>query len=419
MSVVVSVEEVGTCRKQVRIAVPAPAVEAETQRVVQEFRKRARLPGFRKGKVPVALVEKRFREDIDKEVVERLVPRYWRQAQAESEVEPMLPPEVSEVELTPGAALTFAATVEIRPAVVLGDIESFDLPDPAVEPTEEELEKTVDDLRRSVAPWVAVERPAARGDLVEGELVDLDDAAAEAPTPVSFELGDPKIWEELSLAVSGAEAGREIEFERREGDGAEARDRRLRIRVDAVKERDLPPLDDEFAAKVGSFESLEALREGVRERLRESKAADRRRGRESKMLEQLRDRHPIDLPQGVVEREVRSLMQDYAEGLARRGVDLERAGIDWDQMAASARPEAERRVHAGLLLDAVAERLGIAVEESELELRISRMARARGESSAALRRQLDQSGGLGELRSQLLRGKAVERLLGEEEAERE
>ncbi len=417
MSVVVSVEDVGACRKQVRIAVPAPAVEAETQRVVQEFRKRARLPGFRKGKVPVALVEKRFRDDIDKEVVERLVPRYWRQAQAESEVDPLLPPEVSEVELTPGAALTFSATVEIRPPIELGDIESFDLPDPPVEPTDEEIEEAIEDLRRNVAEWIVVERPAGRGDLVEGDLVDLEDAEAERPTPVSFEVGDSKIWEELSLAVSGAEAGREIEFERREGEGSEARQRRLRIRVNAVKERDLPPLDDEFAAKVGPFENLEGFRQGVRERMLEAKKADRRRDRESKLLEQLRSRHPIDLPAGVVEREVRSLMQDYAEGLAQRGVNLERAGIDWEQMAASARPEAQRRVHSGLLLDAVAERFGVEIEASELEVRISRLARARGESSAKVRKQLDETGGLEELRAQLRRGKAIARLMGDEAAE--
>ena len=121
MSVVLSLEDVGPCRKQLRVEVPAPAVEAETERVIREYGQRVRLPGFRKGKVPVELVRRRFAKDIEQEVKERLLPRYWKQAQAESAIEPLLPPEVDEVaELEPGLPLTFTATVETRPRIELG-----------------------------------------------------------------------------------------------------------------------------------------------------------------------------------------------------------------------------------------------------------------------------------------------------------
>ena len=112
MSVVVSLQDVGPCRKQLTVEVPAPAVEAETQRVIKEFGQRVRLPGFRKGKVPADLVRRRFAKDIEREVIDRLLPRYWRQAEAESEIQPLLPPEVDEVrDLEPGGPLTFVATV--------------------------------------------------------------------------------------------------------------------------------------------------------------------------------------------------------------------------------------------------------------------------------------------------------------------
>ena len=116
MSVVLSVEDVGPCRKQLKVEVPAPAVEAETLRVVHDYGQKVRLPGFRQGKVPTELVRRRFAKEIDQEVKERLLPRYWRQAQAESSIEPLLPPEVEEVsDLAPGEPLTFTATVETRP----------------------------------------------------------------------------------------------------------------------------------------------------------------------------------------------------------------------------------------------------------------------------------------------------------------
>src|SRR5260370_22701715 len=137
MSVVLSMQDVGPWRKQLTVEVPAPAVEAETQRVVREFGQRVRLPGFRRGKVPAELVRRRFAKDIEREVIDRLVPRYWRQAQAESEIEPLLPPSVEEVgDLEPGRPLTFVATVETRPRVALGNIHDFQLPDPASEPAD-------------------------------------------------------------------------------------------------------------------------------------------------------------------------------------------------------------------------------------------------------------------------------------------
>src|SRR5687767_7413048 len=110
MSVVVSVQDVGPCRKQLTVEVPAPAVEAETARVVAEYGRRAKIPGFRAGKVPTELVRRKFQKDIEREVVDRLLPRYWHQAQAESSIDPLLPPEVDEVaDLVPGSPFTFTA----------------------------------------------------------------------------------------------------------------------------------------------------------------------------------------------------------------------------------------------------------------------------------------------------------------------
>ncbi|HEY0515391.1 MAG TPA: trigger factor [Thermoanaerobaculia bacterium] len=429
MSVVLSLQDVGPCRKQLKVEVPAPAVEAETQRVVQEYSHRVRLPGFRQGKVPAELVRRRFAKDIDQEVKERLLPRYWKQAQAESSIEPLLPPEVDEIsELTPGEPLTFVATVETRPPIELRNTRDFDLPDPQIDPGTMEIEETIENIRKQMAEWVPADRPAARGDQVSLQVTTLGspEHPEERTDPVQIEVGDDKVWPELSEAVRGLSAGEEATFERRhehppagdteEGGVPETHVQKFRLKVDGIQERDLPPLDDAFAARVNpEFQTFEALREAVVARLRQQKDESRREARHQALLDQLRERHPIDLPQGVVRREVEGMVQDYAENLSRRGVDVDRAGIDWNRFAEGMAPDAEKRVHARLLLDAVAEEQGIAVTEEEFERTLAMLARAQGVTTPGLRRKLDEDGRLTSLRTQLRREKTIRTLLGEPE----
>jgi trigger factor len=428
MSVVLSLQDVGPCRKQLKVEVPAPAVEAETQRVVRDYGQKVRLPGFRQGKVPSELVRRRFAKEIDQEVKERLLPRYWRQAQAESSIEPLLPPEVEEVsEIQPGEPLTFTAVVETRPEIALRDLDGFNLPDPEVEPGTLEIEETIENIRKQMSEWVPADRPAARGDLVGVDVTTLGspEHPEERTDPIQVELGDPQVWEELTLALQGMSAGQETTFERRhehppaeEGGAPEVHEQRFRVKVNEVKERDLPPLDDAFAAKVNpELQSFEAVREAVVGRLRQQKTEQRREARHQALLDQLRERHPIELPQGVVRREVEGMVQDYAETLARRGVNVEKAPIDWNRVAEEMMPTAEKRVHARLLLDAVADERKIAVTEEEFERTLAMLARTQGVSTPVLRRKLDEDGRLTSLRAQLQREKTIRTLLGEPDEE--
>src|SRR5215208_6883889 len=269
MSVVVSVQDVGPCRKQLTVEVPAPAVEAETERVVSEYGRRVRIPGFRQGKVPRHLILRRFQKDIEHEVVERLLPRYWKQAEAESSLDPLLPPEVERVDdLVPGSPLTFVASVETRPQIELRNVRDFDLPDPPVDPGEMDIEDALTELRRQFSKWVPVEL-----------------AAGQETTFSRNETGPHDA--EHSAEPSG-----------------ESRERRFRVRVKEVKERELPALDDELAQRVGAdWKTADELRQAIVARLRSNKARERREQRETAVLDQLRDRHPMELPQGVLRQE--------------------------------------------------------------------------------------------------------------------
>lgn len=425
MSVVLSVEDVGPCRKRLTVEVPAPAVEAETQRVVQELSRKARLPGFRKGKVPQSMVQSRFAEEIRQELVERLVPRYWRQAQAEKQLVPLLPPEFGEVEPPKaGEPLQFTATVEVRPEVELRNTRDFDLPEMPVEPSIDEIEREIENLRRQRSTWKTVERPAAVGDKVSAMLSEVgeDGTALGTPQEIEVEVGDPNVWEELSLALTGLAAGQNGRFDRHEhheagvhGEGTPAHDhdRSFRLQVTKVDERELPEVDDAFAFSIGKFPSLTALRDAIADAVRDGKRSERRRKRETAVLDQMRDRHPLALPEGVVRHETEHMLRDYAETLARQGVDLDHAHIDWQALARDVQPQAERRVHARILLDAVADAESIDVTESEFEGALASIARSQGKSTPAVRQALDQAGRLGTLRSQLRRDKTLARLLGE------
>jgi len=412
MSVVLSIEEVGPCRKQLTIEVPLPAVEAETDRVTGEYGRRAKLPGFRKGKVPPALVRRHFGREIDQEVLDRLLPRYWKQAAAEKSIDPLAPPAVEKVERPEGAPLVFTAVVEVKPEIELRNYKDFALPAIDVEPSRDEVERAISDLRRSHAEWPVVERAAAVGDRVKARVTEEGGETAE-PQESEFEVGSPRVWEEVSAAVTGLAAGQSARFTRTHGEGEGAHAHSYGVEVVEVREAKLPELGPELVAHFGKFETVEAFEADVAARIRSAKADEARSRREQSLLDQLVERHPMTLPEGVVHHETEELLREYAENLARRGVDLEHAGIDWQQMGEQAKPHAERRIKSRLLLDAIAAAEKIEVGEEEFEQALALLARVQGVATLALRQRLDQAGELGPFRARMRREKTVRFLLGE------
>lgn len=445
MSVVVAVEDTGACRKQLTIEVPPEEVESTTRSIVGRYAKSARIPGFRPGKVPAHLVRKRFGEDIDRDVVEALVPRYWERAREEQGIDPLGQPRLTDVgAVTSGEPLRFVAVVEVRPEVELGELAGFELPDPPSAATDEEVEEAIEDLRRQAGEWKDVERPAARGDLAvlriredprggtpaaegaeagqsaeaaEGQpAADAAEPAATAWQSIEVEVGEPRVWEELSLAVTGLAAGQRTRFTRRpegagEG-GAEAEPRSFELEIEAVREREPAPLDDDFAKKVGDFADVAALRQAVVDNLARGKRQERFGRRREALLEQLRGRYPLALPQGVVDSEVEGMVREFAHDLAHRGIDPRQAQVDWDKLAGELRAPAERRVHERLLLDAVAEREGVTATAEEAEALIAAISQA---ERAPVERVREALGGPEGIAARLRRDKAVRHLLGEEE----
>lgn len=417
MSVVLAVEEIGPCRKQLKIEIPQPAVEAETERITKEYGKRAKIPGFRKGKVPTHLVRRHFGPDIRQEVLERLVPRYWRQAAAEKGIEPLTPPEFGDVHLHDGEPLTFKATVDVRPEIELRNYQDFALPTPPTEPSAEEIASAVADLRRSHASWAPVERAAAVGDRAQVEIAEIGPEGPGEPRKAELEVGAPRYWDELSATVTGLAAGQSGRFKRQsasEVEGEPGVEKEYEVRVVEVREANLPEVDDEWVKHFGRFQNVAEFEADVERRIGTAKQDAARQQRETALLDQLTERHPFELPEGVVNHEIEDLLRDYAENLQRQGIDLEKTQIDWQRMGEDARPHAERRVKARLILDAIADAEQIAVGEKEFEQALAVLARAQGVATHALRHRLDETGQLAGLRARMRREKTIRRLLGEE-----
>ncbi len=437
MSVVTAIEDAGPCLKKLTIEIPATAVEAESGRVVDEFSRKVRIPGFRPGKVPTSMVRKRFKSEIEKEVVDRLLPRYWKQAQAEKDIEPLIAPTVDDLKLEEGQPMVVTISVETRPEIALGDYQSFDLPQDSADPTDADVDEQIAQLRKQAGRWLPVEREASRGDLVvadmkpvagahdhgaEGHDHEGHDHAAhghehEPPRarPAFVEIGAPGSDEELSLALTGQKAGQTFRHRQKHGEGEHAHYHDFDVTVREVKEQHLPEANDEWAKSFGDFDGLGQLREMVGLRLRERKADDLRRRRETALLDQLRERHPLALPEGAVRQETERLMQQWAEQISEQGANLQ--NIDWERLAGDFRDPAEKRVHARLLLDAIARKDGIRLDESIFESFLAAAASQQKTSSLALRQRLAEEGRLEGIRAQMLRDQTLSHLLGEKPGE--
>ncbi len=428
MSVVVSRREVGVCRQEFEIEVPASEVDAEYLRVAMDYRRRARIDGFRKGKAPLDLVRQRFAGSIGEDVSERLAPKYWQQASEEDGVQAMLPPSVAPVQAAPGQPLRFTVTVDVEPEVEIGDSRSFELPQPETEPSEAEVDELLEQVRLQRSTWVPVERAAARGDRVRGRIHrsalpgHVPEAAAEddqdqdergpATHDIDLELGDERAWPELTDNLTGLSAGQKADFERTETDEDVERQRSYEIEVQEVLERKLPDVDDDWASGLAAtIETVDDLRRQLGEQVQAQKTEQAGQQRTDALLDQLRERYPVTLPEAVVEREALQMARSYANNLARQGFDLERQQLPWEQLMEEIRPQAEKRAHSSFLLDRIARDDGVEATAEDLERALEIMARARNTNRGRLRRELEREGGLEMLRVELRRDRTVQALL--------
>jgi trigger factor len=413
----VAVEEIESCKRRLAVEAPVDVVTQEWERAYGRVQKRATLPGFRRGHVPRSLVKLHFSDDVRREVAEHLIPDVYRRALSEARIDPVNEPDLQDLKLEEGAALTFTAVVEVKPAIALGDYRGVEVQHAPAPVTDADVDEALGRMREQHAQFRSVERAAATDDLV---VVDYTLAPQDhEPTTAAgyhFLVGSGTVLPEIDTAVVGMRAGEEREVSLRFADDHRMETLRVkpgtaRLKLGEVKEKVLPALDDEFAKTLGEFETLDALRAELRRQLEARRETDGRRELEDKIIEALLARHEFGVPDAMVMRQVAHQVEHTRERLRRQGVDPD--GIQWDytKIVGELRPAAEKAVRRALLLEAIADQETLAASDAEVDAEVERLARASQRPVPAVRRMMEKSGDLEALRHGLRDRKTLDLLI--------
>jgi len=415
----VAVEAMEGCKRRLAVEAPLETVQKEWERAYGRVQKKARLPGFRQGHVPRSLVKLHFADDVRREVVEHLVPDAYRQAVAEAKLDPVDEPQLQDLKLEEGAPLSFVAVVEVKPAIPLGDYTGLDVQHAPVPVTDADVDAALERLREQHAEFRNVERAGDRGDLAVVDYT-LTPEGLEPSTAAgyAFVIGDDSVIPEIDQAVAGMRAGEERQVALRFPDDHRMEALRGKpgtavVKVTEVKEKVLPPLDDDFAKTAGPFDALAALRAEARRQLETQRGIEERRALDDKLTDALLARHEFTVPDALVMRQTAHQIEHARERLRRQGVDPERVPWDYPKLVGELRPGAERGVRRALLLEAIAEREGVAATDAELEAELERLAQASRRPLPAVKRMMEKSGELDGLRLGLRERKTLDWLIAQ------
>lgn len=362
-AVKVDVQDAGGCKRTLHIELSDEEVRAEMGRIVKEFRRKTQLPGFRKGKVPTTLVESQFGDYIERELLDRLIPKAYREALEQEKLEPIAQGEIRDFNYTKGQPLSFVADLEVRPAVALGDLGGVKVVKRVYEVENAEIDEMLGVLRTQQATFEVVSRASQPGDRVTVTLADLSENPEAEGEETGIELGSEGLLPEFDRALTGAEAGSTHEIEVTYPDdmpneSLRGQTRRFRASVKEIAEKKVPDLDDNLAKELG-FDDLDELRSRIRLRLEGEEELRAQREAEDTLVRQLVERNPFDAPEVMVDNLLSQLIEDVEVPDERR-----------DAFKEAQRPGAELTVKRMLLLDAAAREHEIGVTDEEVETAI-------------------------------------------------
>ena len=412
------------CRRELTIEIPADVVSGETDRIVGQYQKLARIPGFRKGKTPAGLVRQHFSDDIKNELVEKLVPKYFREEAGKHNLAPVSQPRVTDLYLHAGEPLRFKASFEVLPDFKVGPykdihIEKFDT---AV--TEADVERALENLRQQHAAYNAVEedRPLADGDFAvvsfKGTPKEAADSAGAKPVEVEevmVEIGGSNTIPEFNENLRGAKAGETRAFDVKYAD--DFSDKRLagksmtyEVNVKGIKTKSVPELNDEFAKELGEqFTSVADLRNRLRENMKAEKDHEAEHQGKDKVVEELVRRNDFPIPEAMVDQQIDLRLERGLRALAAQGMrteDMKR--MDFGRLRAGQREAAAREVKASLILEQIADGEKIEVSDEEFERELSALAAQSRQNVEEVRKRLTPDGGLDRIRHRIRNEKTLE-----------
>ena len=407
-------------KREISVEVPAEEVTRETDAIVQKYQKLARLPGFRKGHVPASIIRQRFAEDLKSDVVEALVPRYFRKEAEKLGMVPVSQPRVTDLHIHEGEPLRFKASFEIMPEIKVEGYKELRAERPEIEVTDTEVEEALNNIREQHATFTSVEgRSLMEGDFAQASMDGKPKQGEAAAQPVHMdevliEIGGKNTVPEFSENLRGASAGDERTFEVNYPE--DAPDKRLAgksfiysVKVQGIKQKQLPELNDDFAKELGEFSSIDQVRKQIRENMLAEKRHTAERAAKDKLVAELVKRNDFEVPESLVERQIDVRLERGLRALAAQGMKLEdMKKMDLPRVRVGQREQAVQDVKSSLLLERVAELEKIEVGDEEVDREVEALAKQTKQTPEAVRARLTQDGGLDRIRNRIRSEKTLD-----------
>jgi trigger factor len=407
-----------TVRKALNFEIEPETVEREIEVRAREFARKAKIPGFRPGKIPAAVIKQRFRQEVLAEVAESIVNKVVFDELEGRGLKPVASPKVTDLKIDENQPMTFRAIFETLPIVEVPEYRGLAAKTRSAQVTDAQVDAEVDQLREGAARFDPDEdRPAREGDFLVLD-VSWTPEGAKAPKKdenVLVEVGASDNHKDLNAALLGMSPGEsktvhlvyEADEPRKELAGKSVD---YTVTLKAVKKKIVPAADDEFAKDLGEFESLADLRETIRQRLLAGE--ERRIDREVKdaLVEALVERASFEVPEALVERHMNARTEGAARSLAYQGIDPSKTGVDWRQYRDAQREASVKAAKADILLDEIARREGVEALEAEIEAELTRIAERMRKSKDAVKRQMEKEGDLRALAARIREEKTLDLL---------
>ncbi len=419
-------ESINPCKREFTIEIPAEVVQGERDKIVTRYAKLARIPGFRKGKVPATVVRQRFAEEIKNDLVESLVPRYFREETKKQNMMPISQPRVTDLHLHDGEPLKFTAEFEILPDFKVAAYDDIKPETIDTSVSEEDVERALNNLRLQHATYNAVEedRGLADGDFAvvgfRGTPKESEQDAESKPVEVEevmVEIGGENTIPEFTDNLRGAKAGEHRSFDVKYAD--DFGDKRLagktttyEVDIKAIKTRSIPEPIDDFAKELSTeFATYDDLRNRLRENMKAEKEHEAEHQGRDKIVEELVKRNDFPVPQAMIDQQIDVRLERGLRALAAQGMkteDMKR--MDFDRLRAGQHDGALREVKASLILEQIADQEKIEVSDEELEQELAGLAQQAKQPIEQVRSRLTEDGGLDRIRHRIRNDKTLNHL---------
>ncbi len=405
-------------KREIEVEIPAEEVGRQTESQIQKYQKVARIPGFRQGHVPASVIRQRFSEEIKTDVVEALVPRYFRQEAARLGLHPVSQPRVTDLHVHDGEPMRFKASFEVLPEIKVEGYKELRADHPEITVTDEEVEQALNDLREQHAAFNPIEgRSLADGDFAQVSLDGNPKAGEGQPVhmdEILVEIAGKNTMPEFTENLRGANAGDERTFDVVYPE--DAQDKRLAgktftytVKVGAIKQKSLPELNEEFVKQFGEFATVDDLRKRMREQIEHDRRHEQEHQAKDKLVAELVKRNDFEVPESLIEQQIDIRLERGLRALAAQGLTAEQMKkMDLNRLRVGQREQAIQDVKAALLLEKVAESENVQVSEEEMNAEVDSLAKQTKQTTEAVRARLTRDGGLDRIRTRIRNEKTLE-----------